>query len=321
MGAHPGHGTPAPSPPPLEVSVHWPLYSVYPASVVLFWILYLCITPKLTRQCVQQYQDWSDSKRMVWGQNVNYFVHSVLLIICLAGVLISPEADELATAGLQPHLSMVAYCGVCFSLGYMSFTLPWSFNVYFRMKRRDMGTNAGQSMRFHAVARTPTKRLIVVAIIATTPSLSPCTLTLTRPHRAPHCGRCGRACVRAHAIVAMVDAPRSISSGLRPRMTSHSLIVTQVRRPRARAVRGLEPECCAAPADDAARLSRHSPLPQWHCLPDHVRPPPSTPSLIRRPRPALTSPSVALSAQVHGQPHHRLHNPRRRLSSRVRLPE
>ena len=138
------HAPPNAPPSPVTVNVHWPLYSIYPAAAAIFWLNYLYLTPWLSNKRVQEYRDvWLPAKRMSWGQNVNYLLHSVLLVFGLVGELLSDEADELRDAGLRPHYSAFAYSTVCVSLGYMSFTLPWSFNVWFRLKRRDMGTSQG----------------------------------------------------------------------------------------------------------------------------------------------------------------------------------
>ena len=80
---------------------------------------------------------------MIWRQCINYLLHSVIMVVGLVAVLVTNEASELRSAGLLPHYSAFAYADVCLSLGYMSFTLPWSFYVYFWLGRRDMGTNKG----------------------------------------------------------------------------------------------------------------------------------------------------------------------------------
>lgn len=136
--------------PAVVVNVHWPLYTVYPGCTILFWFLYLIVTPRLSSHYVAAYDSWMPRAQMVWGQVINYLIHSILVIIPLISVL-AKDGAALRDAGLYPYYSEFAYVDVCLSLGYMSFTLPWSINVYFVMKRRDMGTNRGLIIHHCAV--------------------------------------------------------------------------------------------------------------------------------------------------------------------------
>ena len=133
------------------VQVHWPLYTVYPAATGFFWVMYLFVSPRMSSRFIEMYDEWPRGQQMVWRQCINYLLHSVMMVIALVGVLVSSEGAELRQSGLMPHYSKFAYIDVCLSLGYMSFTLPWSFLVYFWMKRRDMGTNKGLIVHHCAV--------------------------------------------------------------------------------------------------------------------------------------------------------------------------
>ena len=147
----PPSAPPPPAPPPsVVVRVHWPLYTVYPASVLFFWFLYLAVIPWLSNRYCFDYRGWMVHQQMAWGQNVNYLVHSVVVIIPLV-VVMNTHGSELYAAGLLPYYNELAYIDICLSLGYMSFTLPWSLHVWFRMKRRDMGTNKGLIVHHVAV--------------------------------------------------------------------------------------------------------------------------------------------------------------------------
>lgn len=148
--SYPPSSPPSPPPPVFEVNVHWPLWTVYPACVMLFWGLYLVVVPRLSQRFVLDYRGWTHGQQMVWGQTINYLIHSVLVIVPLISVMAS-SGSELRAAGLYPFYDEIAYIDVCLSLGYMSFTLPWSCRVFFWMRRRDLGTNKGLILHHVAV--------------------------------------------------------------------------------------------------------------------------------------------------------------------------
>lgn len=136
----------------LEVNVYWPLYTIYPGSTVFFWALYLFIAPWASKRWVVEYECWTLSQQKVWRQTIAFLLHSWLLVVGLVCVLAIPsEGEQLRHAGLLPHYSAAAYADVCLSLGYMSFTLPWSIYGYFWLKQRDLGTNKGLILHHTAV--------------------------------------------------------------------------------------------------------------------------------------------------------------------------
>jgi len=136
-----------------SVNVFWPLYTIYPAAVVFFWVTYLFLAHWASERWVPDYKhEWSVPQQMVWRQTIAFLLHSYLLVIGLAVVLAVPsELHELRHAGVLPHYSPAAYADVCLSLGYMSFTLPWSIYGWFWLKRRDLGTSLGLMLHHFCV--------------------------------------------------------------------------------------------------------------------------------------------------------------------------
>jgi hypothetical protein len=106
------------------VAVHWPLYSVFPACSVLFYAFYY-VLDGLSRQRVSDYKRWSALNQKSWRQNVCCLVHTYGLVLLMA-VVLGRSHTQLRSAGISPYYDPLAYCAVCFSLGYMTLTLPWS---------------------------------------------------------------------------------------------------------------------------------------------------------------------------------------------------
>ena len=116
---------------PSLVNVHWPLYSVFPASVLFFYAFYFVVTPKLSQRWLgEKYENFSWLNKRIWRQNLCATVHTYLLVVLMIVVVIRSHA-ALQLALLYPHYDALAYCAVSMSLGYMCLTLPWSLRHFF----------------------------------------------------------------------------------------------------------------------------------------------------------------------------------------------
>ena len=122
------------------VSVHWPLYTVFPASAALFYALYFVGFERFSASCLaEKYDKFSWLNKRIWRQNLCALVHTYALVIVMIVVLARSHA-QLQTALLYPHYDVLAYCAVSFSMGYMCLTLPWSLRHYFGSETERRGT-------------------------------------------------------------------------------------------------------------------------------------------------------------------------------------
>ena len=127
------------APPPFTISLawsdSWPLYTVYPLSTIFFTVLYAYIGPKLWPRLVKRYRvNMGELSRKCWRQNTNALLHTVVLCpMLLVAVLIDDEM--LYRRPLHPHHSLLGYIALCWSLGYFTFTIPWSWKLYYEGER------------------------------------------------------------------------------------------------------------------------------------------------------------------------------------------
>lgn len=109
----------------------WPLYTVFPVTTICFTAFYFAgprIWPRT--RIGDKYSKWSELTRKCWRQNVNAFIHSVVsTVLCVAAIASDPEmrnGDRLGS-----HHNVLGYTSLSFSLGYFSFTIPWTYYLYF----------------------------------------------------------------------------------------------------------------------------------------------------------------------------------------------
>jgi len=107
----------------------WPLYTVYPLSTLLFLGFYKAgpkFWPKLSPRYANKMGEMS---RMSWGQNTTALLHTVVLCpLLLAAIITDPEMR--VQRPLHPHHNILGYVALCWSLGYFTFTIPWSYYLY-----------------------------------------------------------------------------------------------------------------------------------------------------------------------------------------------
>jgi len=112
----------------LSWSDSWPLYTVYPLSTLLFVGLYFS-GPKFWPQLVPYYEKkMGPLGKKCWQQNTCALMHCVVLCpLLLAAILSDPEMRR---RPLHPHHNLTGYVALCWSLGYFTFTIPWSLHLY-----------------------------------------------------------------------------------------------------------------------------------------------------------------------------------------------
>ena len=128
----------AAAPPPftinLEWSTTWPLYTVYPLSAAFFIVLYAYIGPKLWPKVVKRYQNMGELSKKCWRQNTNALLHTLVLCPMLFIAIMLDEPMRLQRP-LHPHHNTLGYVALCWSLGYFTFTIPWSYKLYWEGER------------------------------------------------------------------------------------------------------------------------------------------------------------------------------------------
>ena len=122
----------------------WPLYTVYPASTLLFWLLYFRgwdpLTKLLLRRCggpVRRYGQLTSISGRCWRANCNACLHSFTVVLLLV-VMFCADGGDLWSRRLRPYYSPWGYSAMCVSLAYFSFAIPWQHRLYFYEKRRDV---------------------------------------------------------------------------------------------------------------------------------------------------------------------------------------
>ena len=119
----------------MDWAITWPLYTVYPISTLLFTGLYLA-GPLYWPLILPYYGKMSTLNRKCWRQNTNAMLHTLILCPLLL-VAIMTDPDMRALRPLHPHHNTLGYVALCWSLGYFTFTIPWSYYLYcFQGERR-----------------------------------------------------------------------------------------------------------------------------------------------------------------------------------------
>lgn len=115
----------------------WPLYTVYPLST-LFFVSFYTASDKIWLQLSPAYASrMKMMARMSWRQNTSALLHTVVLCpLLLVAILVDPELRVNRT--LHPHNNIIGYFAICWSLGYFTFTIPWSYYLYFVKGERHM---------------------------------------------------------------------------------------------------------------------------------------------------------------------------------------
>ena len=126
------------------IRLEWPIYTVYPASTLLFWLLYFRgwdpLTKLLLRRCggpLQQYGQLTTISGRCWRANCNACVHSFIVVLLLI-IMFCADGGDLWSRRLRPYYSPWGYSAMCVSLAYFSFAIPWQHRLYFYEKRRDV---------------------------------------------------------------------------------------------------------------------------------------------------------------------------------------
>lgn len=120
-------------PPPFSIDLSWntswPLYTVYPLSTIFFVSLYMA-GPKFWPKLVPRYANMSELNQKCFRQNTNSMLHAVVVtLIMLLAVLTDPEMVR--TRPLHPYHNLLGYIGLCWSLAHFTWTIPWSYDLYF----------------------------------------------------------------------------------------------------------------------------------------------------------------------------------------------
>ena len=130
--SQPGSGE-ALSPTPFSIDLAWettwPLYTVFPLTALFFTGLYL-IGPKFWPKLIRRYKSMGDLNRKCWRQNTNAMLHTLVLCPVLLVAILTDE-DLRVNRPLHPHHNTLGYIALSWSLGYFTFTLPWSAHLYF----------------------------------------------------------------------------------------------------------------------------------------------------------------------------------------------
>ena len=81
------------------VSVHWPLYTVFPASAALFYALYFVGFERFSASCLaEKYDKFSWLNKRIWRQNLCALVHTYALVIVMIVVLARSHAQLIVSA-------------------------------------------------------------------------------------------------------------------------------------------------------------------------------------------------------------------------------
>ena len=121
------------APPPFALDLSWgtswPLYVVYPGSLIFFTALYF-LGPHFWPRLAPYYKNMSPLNKACWRQNWNAMLHSTSVTIVLFVAILSDDVMR-NERPLHPHHNLAAYIGVAISAGYFTFTIPWSYRLYF----------------------------------------------------------------------------------------------------------------------------------------------------------------------------------------------
>ena len=114
-----------------EWDTSWPLYILYPLSIIFFTSFYFLgprIWPKTP--IAAHYERWSVLNKACWRQNCCAMVHAVGVTVLLVAAIFSDPALR-GNRPLHTYHNLVGYVALCFSLGYFSFVIPWTYHLYF----------------------------------------------------------------------------------------------------------------------------------------------------------------------------------------------
>ena len=109
----------------------WALYTVFPLSAIGFSAVYL-LGPRFwpLTPIAERYQAMSELNKMCWRQNCNAMVHSVTCTLMLI-IAIGIDEELIRERPLHTHYNAVGYAAMCFSMGYFTFAIPWTYRLYF----------------------------------------------------------------------------------------------------------------------------------------------------------------------------------------------
>lgn len=112
----------------------WPLYTVYPGFTTLFVGLYFG-GPKFWPKLVPRYAKMSNLNQQCWRQNTNSMLHATVVTLVIF-VAILTDTTMRDSRPLHPHYNLAGYIAICISLAHFTWTIPWSYNLYFRKGER-----------------------------------------------------------------------------------------------------------------------------------------------------------------------------------------
>lgn len=114
----------------------WALYTVYPLTTAFFWGVYFagpCLWPRTPVGAA--YLRFSAKNKMLWQQNTNAFMHAIVVVILLIAAVLSDRTLR-DVRPLHAYTNHTGLAALCFSMGYFSFAVPWSWRLYFCKKER-----------------------------------------------------------------------------------------------------------------------------------------------------------------------------------------
>ena len=117
----------------MDWEVTWPLYTVYPLSTLFFVVLYFS-GPKWWPKIFPRYKQMGELSKMCWRQNTSALLHTVILCPMLLVAVLIDEPMRVKRP-LHYHHNTLGYVALCWSLGYFSYTIPWSYRLYWNGER------------------------------------------------------------------------------------------------------------------------------------------------------------------------------------------
>lgn len=118
-------------------SVFWPLYTVYPIATIGFYVNYLVVFPSVAQRVLKtRYERLDKVSKLCFIANLGSIVHSYAVVLL---ILIALASDvQMRMTRVMPHINMVGYSAVCFTLAYFSLSLPWNLYMRYSLKRHDV---------------------------------------------------------------------------------------------------------------------------------------------------------------------------------------
>lgn len=120
-------------PPPFVIDLSWekswPLYTVYPLSTAFFVSMYF-VGPKFWPKVVPRYAKMSPLNQQCFRQNTNSLLHAVVVTILMFSAVVT-DPVMMTSRPLHPYHNDLGYVGLSWSLAHFTWTIPWSYRLYF----------------------------------------------------------------------------------------------------------------------------------------------------------------------------------------------